>query len=115
MIKELICIVCPRGCHLEVDLDNNYAVKGNECKRGADYGLKELTNPTRVITSTIKISGGIHKRVPVKTDGAIPKGLNFKCMEVINKLEVTSPVKVGQIVVSNILDTGINVVISRDM
>ncbi|TDT67012.1 CxxC motif-containing protein [Hypnocyclicus thermotrophus] len=115
MVKKLICIVCPKGCHLKVDTDNDYKVTGNQCQRGVDYGVKELTNPTRIITSTIKIKGGIHKRVPVKTDKAIPKDMNFKCMEIINTLEVESPVKMGQIVAENILDTGANIVITRDM
>ncbi|MDN5304902.1 MAG: hypothetical protein PWP46_1788 [Fusobacteriaceae bacterium] len=115
MVKELICIVCPKGCHLKVDTDNDYKVTGNQCQRGVEYGVKELTNPTRIITSTIKIKGGIHKRVPVKTDKPIPKDMNFKCMEIINKLEVESPVKMGQVVAENILDTGANIVITRDM
>lgn len=115
MIKELICIVCPKGCHLKVDTDNDYKVTGNQCPRGIDYGVIELTKPTRVITSTIKIKGGIHKRVPVKTAGAIPKNLNFECMKLINSLEVESPVKVGQVLLKNILNTNIDLVITRDM
>lgn len=115
MIKELICIVCPKGCHLKVDTHNEYKVSGNQCQRGIDYGVVELTNPTRVVTSTIRIKGGIHKRVPVKTNGAIPKTLNFECMKIINSLEVEAPVKVGQIISKNILGTNIDLVITRDM
>ena len=57
-MKELICIVCPKGCHLRVDEDNGYAVTGNGCPRGAEYGKIELTHPTRVVTSTVKLPGG---------------------------------------------------------
>jgi len=114
-MKSLICIVCPIGCHIEVDEENDYRVTGNKCPRGAVYGKKELTAPTRVVTSTIKISGGIHNRVPVKTSSDIPKELNFKCMDLINKLEVKSPVKMGDIVSKNIFDTGVDIIITRNM
>ncbi|HAS79905.1 MAG TPA: molybdopterin oxidoreductase [Fusobacteriaceae bacterium] len=114
-MKKLICIVCPMGCHIEVDEENDYKVTGNKCPRGAIYGKKELTAPTRVVTSTIKISGGIHHRVPVKTAGDIPKELNFKCMDLISRLEVKSPVKMGDIVSKNVFNTGVDIVITRDM
>lgn len=114
-MKELICIVCPIGCHLEVDEENDYKTTGNKCPRGAVYGKKELTAPTRIVTSTIKIKGGIHNRVPVKTSSDIPKELNFKCMELISKLEVESPVRVGDIVAKNIFDTGVDIIITRNM
>ena len=114
-MKKLICIVCPMGCHIEVDEKNDYKTTGNQCPRGAVYGKKELTAPTRVVTSTIKISGGIHNRVPVKTDGDIPKELGFECMDIINKLSVKSPVKMGDIVATNIFGTGVNIVITRNM
>jgi CxxC motif-containing protein len=114
-MKELICIVCPMGCHLEVDVENDYKTTGNKCPRGAIYAKKELTAPTRVITSTIKITGGVHNRVPVKTNGDIPKELGPRCMELINVLSVESPVKVGDIVAKNIFNTGVDLVITRDM
>ena len=71
-MKELICIVCPKGCHLKVDEENGYAVTGNSCPRGAEYGKNELSNPTRMLTSTVCIEGGIYPRLPVKTSQAIP-------------------------------------------
>lgn len=115
MKKELICIVCPMGCHLEVDIDNDYAVTGNQCKRGIDYGKKELTNPTRTITSTVRITGGIYNRLPVKTDKEISKKLIIKVMELLDGIVVESPVKVGTILLEDILDTDVNIVASRSM
>lgn len=115
MKKELVCIVCPMGCHLEVDVENDYKVSGNLCPRGEKYGFEELTAPKRVITSTIKIKGGMHNRVPVKTDGSIPKELNIECMKLINSIEANGPVNMGDIVAENIFDTGVNIVITRDM
>lgn len=114
MKKEMICIVCPMGCHLSVDTDT-LAVTGNTCPRGEKYAKEELTCPKRVITSTVKISGGIHKRVPVKTNDSIPKELNFKCMELLNNVELVSPVKRGDVVIKDVLGTGVDVVVCRDM
>ena len=124
-MNEIICVVCPKGCRLKVEKnseekntqENNvdYNVTGNKCRRGIQYGINEMTAPKRVITSTVKITGGIHKRLPVMTNGAIPKELNFKCMDVINSIEVISPIKSGDIIVSNILDTGIDLVATRNM
>ena len=83
-MKELICIVCPKGCHLKVDEEHGWAVSGNSCEKGAEYGKIELTNPTRVITSTVEVAGGAHPRCPVKTDRPIPKGLIFEAMKTLD-------------------------------
>lgn len=115
MIKKLICIACPIGCHIEVDIENDYEVRGNQCKRGEAYGKKELTNPTRIITSTIIIKGGIYNRIPVKTDGEIPKDKIFDVMGELNEISVTSPIKCGDIIIENVCNTGINIVASRSM
>ena len=114
-MKELICIICPKGCHLKVDEENGCAVTGNGCARGAEYGKKEITDPTRVITSTVGITGGIYSRCPVKTDRPIPKKLIGDAMVLLRGLEITSPVKTGDVVVSDILGTGANFVATRDM
>lgn len=115
MKKEMVCIVCPIGCRMEVDIERDYKVTGNQCERGPVYAREELTAPKRVVTSTIKISGGLYNRVPIKTRGAIPKELVFKCMEEINKLEVRSPVKMGDVVLEDVLGTGIDIVTTRNM
>lgn len=114
-MEKLICIVCPVGCHLEVDVKDNYKVTGNTCPRGEVYGKEELVAPKRVVTSTVKIKGGIHNRVPVKTNGSIPKELVFKCMESLNSIELKSPVKVGDLVLKDVFGTGIDLVVTRDM
>ena len=114
-MTELICIVCPQGCHLKVDEENGYEVKGNSCPRGAEYGKKELVNPTRVITTTVAIEGGIYRRIPVKTAGDIPKGMIFDIMEEINKVVVKAPIKVGDVIIENVLGTGVNVVSAKTM
>lgn len=116
-MREMICIVCPKGCRLSVDErpDGEILVTGNSCNRGIPYAKKELTNPTRVVTSTVKITGGIHKRLPVKTSFDIPKYLNFAVMKELEKVEVQAPVKVGTVIVPNILGTGADIVATRNM
>lgn len=114
MKKELICISCPLGCHLTVDAENK-TVEGNTCKRGEVYGLNEVINPVRVITTTVKIEGSRLPVVPVKTNGAIPKKLNFEAMRVINEVICKAPVKVGDIIIKDILGTGIDVVAARSL
>ena len=114
-MKELICIVCPKGCHLKVDENNGYAVTGNGCPRGAEYGKAELTNPTRVVTSTVRIQGAALPRCPVKTNGAIPKGMIFDIMKALDEVSLTAPVTVGDVVIENVCGTGVNVVAARTM
>ena len=114
-MKELICIVCPKGCHLQVDENNDYAVTGNGCPRGAEYGRAELTHPTRVVTSTVRCTGGAYPRCPVKTDRPIPKELMFDCMKAINAATVKLPAHIGDVVIENLLNTGANVVVAANM
>lgn len=113
-MKDLICIICPRGCRLHVN-EKNYAVEGNYCPRGAQYGKNEISHPVRVLTSIVKIDGAIHSCCPVKTDAGIPKNLIFDAMKELQKVRLTSPVKTGQIVVKNILGTNVNWVVTKNM
>lgn len=112
MKKEFICIVCPRGCHITVDGDN---ITGYTCLRGLNYVKQEMVDPKRVVTSTIKVNNGNLKVVPVKTNGTISKDLIFKAMDEINKFSVEAPVHVGQVLIKNILDTGVDVVASKEI
>ena len=112
-MTELICICCPKGCHLTVDETNDYAVKGNSCERGAEYGRAELLHPTRVVTSTVIAVNGVHPRCPVKTDRPIPKESMFAVMEALNDITVTAPISAGQVIVPNICGTGANIIACR--
>ncbi len=114
-MKELICIGCPNGCLLQVDEEKDFKVTGNKCLIGERYGKEELINPVRTLTSTVRISHAIHPLLPVRTDKAIPKSLLLKAMEEINLIQVNAPVKMGDIVLENIFDTGANVIASRSM
>ncbi len=116
---ELVCIVCPMGCRLTLTKDdhapNGYIIEGNVCKRGDDYAIKEMTNPTRMLPTTVKIKDGFISRLPVRTTEAIPKDLIFKAMEEINSVEVEAPVKCGDVVIENILGTGSDIIATRSM
>ncbi|NLM19730.1 MAG: DUF1667 domain-containing protein [Clostridiaceae bacterium] len=115
MVQEIICIVCPRGCHLKVDPENDYEVTGNACPRGISYGKAELKNPTRVITSTVKIKGADLTRCPVKTNKAVPKAKMQEVMELINGVTLKAPVKVGDVIIERLLDTDASLVVCRDI
>jgi len=114
-MKELICIVCPRGCHLEVDEERDYQTSGNHCDRGVEYARSELISPVRTITSTVKILGGCYPRLPVKTSSAIPKALMTEAMKIINTVCVTAPVRTGDILVKNIVNSGADLIATRSM
>ena len=118
MTRELTCIVCPKGCQLKVELDNNdskkvLSVEGYTCKRGLAYAETECTAPMRTLTTTAPVRGG--GVVPVKTDKPVPKELLFECMTVVNAARVSPDAKLGDVVVENILGTGANVVTTRNV
>jgi CxxC motif-containing protein/NADPH-dependent 2,4-dienoyl-CoA reductase/sulfur reductase-like enzyme len=112
---ELVCIVCPQGCRLKVDPANNHEVSGQTCKRGEAYGRQEIASPTRVITSTVCISGAELLRMPVKTDAPIPKEKIFEAMKLLDELEVKGPVERGTVIVKDICGTGVNFVSTRSL
>ncbi|MBD7910082.1 MULTISPECIES: DUF1667 domain-containing protein [Clostridium] len=114
MERELICICCPKGCHLKVEEDT-LKVSGNTCPRGAEYGVNEVTNPVRIITSTVKVNGREVQVVPVKTQKPIPKGLTMRCMEEINRISVNAPVKIGDVLIKDVLQTGVDVVATKNV
>lgn len=115
--RDLICVSCPIGCAITVELDDNgqvLTVTGNTCKRGDSYARQECTHPERMLTSTVKVEKGRMPVVPVKSSKPIPKELLFDCMTEINKVVVTAPVKIGDVVLENILNTGANIVATNE-
>ena len=114
--KSLICINCPLGCPLVVDVENGQVVKvmGNTCKRGEIYAVKEITAPARTVTSTVRVKNGERPVVAVRTKTDIPKDKIFACMEAINAVEITAPVKIGDVVIADVCGTGVDVVASAN-
>lgn len=112
-MRELVCIVCPRGCHMKVDEDLN--VTGNSCPRGAQYAKAELTHPTRVVTSTVRLTGARYSRLPVKTSAPVPKELIGKVLAELESVTASAPVKVGDVIIKDVLSTGADVVATREL
>ena len=116
-MRELTCIGCPMGCLLEVTLEDGKVVdvKGNTCLRGKTYAEKECTNPTRIVTSSVKVKDGEIAAVSVKTEADIPKNAIFKCVEELRGVVVPAPVKVGDVVVKDIAGTGVNIIATKSV
>ena len=114
---NLICIGCPLGCPLTVEMEGNEvkSVAGNTCPRGDAYAKKELTNPTRIVTSTVRVAGGKLAMVSVKTESDIPKGKIFDCVKALKEVEVNAPVKIGDVIVENVAGTGVNIIATKNV
>lgn len=115
-IRELTCISCPLGCPLKVEIDEAgrvTKVTGNTCKRGEEYGTREVTAPVRMVTSTVRVKGGAAPVVPVRTRTDIPKEKIFDCMEAIRQTEKAAPVQLGEVVIKNVAETGVDVIATR--
>lgn len=116
-VRELTCIGCPLGCSITVTMNEIEVVfvTGNTCPRGDAYARKEVTNPTRIVTSTVRVKNGVSPMVNVKTASDIPKNKIFECANALKEVVVTAPVKIGDIVLSNVAGTGVNVVAAKNI
>jgi len=107
MTKNFTCIVCPMGCNLSVthNTDGSVSVSGNTCPRGEEYGKNEMTNPVRVITTTVRCSDGTI--IPVKTNRPIPKDKINDCMKIINKCNPPLPISVGDVIIKDVFGSDV--------
>ena len=112
MKLEHVCTVCPLGCHIVVE---DSEVSGNQCERGYNYIMDEIIAPKRSISSTVRITGSTHRRLPVKTNIPIPKDLIIQAVEQLNAIEVTAPIAMGDVVLAKVLETDASFVASRSM
>lgn len=110
--KELICIGCPMGCPIVVEMEDGkvLSVTGNTCPRGESYARKEVTNPTRIVTTTVRVDGGKVPMINVKTEQDIPKDKIFECIAALRGVTMKAPVNIGDIILENVADTGVNIV-----
>lgn len=115
--RELTCIGCPLGCALTVEMNGGevVSVTGNTCKRGDDYARKEVTNPTRIVTSSVKVEDGSLAAVSVKTKEDIPKGKIFDCVKALKDVCVKAPVAIGDVVLADVAGTGIDVIATKNV
>ena len=114
-VRNLTCIVCPKGCDLAVlrDADGILIIKGNECEHGHVYALEEMTAPVRVLTTTVALRGGRLPLLPVRSSAPLPRERLMACMEVIAGVVATPPLGRGAPVVRYILGTGVDMVATR--
>lgn len=111
-MREFTCIVCPNGCSLSID--ENLNVNGNMCLRGKQFAINEVTNPTRTITSTCKTLFKDAPVIAVKSNGEIRKDDINKVIEEINKVTINKRMKIGDKVIENVLNSGVDIVISSN-
>jgi len=111
---KLTCIICPRGCEMEVEEKNGqWTVTGNECKRGEDYAVQEARNPVRTLTTSLPVTGGDYEMVSVKTAAPIPKGKITEAIKALEGMTVNAPIEVGQCLFPDIAGTGVDIVATR--
>jgi CxxC motif-containing protein len=117
MNRELICIGCPMGCRLNVALEGDkfLAVTGNSCHKGVDYARNECTNPTRMFTTTVIIRGAMYPLLSVRTTKPVPKAMVKKCVDYLRRVRVETPVKAGQVIMKNILNTKADIIATKDL
>ena len=113
--KELICIGCPMGCSITVTIEkeNIVDIQGYTCPKGKAYAEKEVTNPTRIVTSTVKVLDGERKFTSVKTKEDIPKDQIFSVMREINQIHAKAPIAIGEVLLENVAGTGVDIVATK--
>ncbi|MBO4616934.1 MAG: DUF1667 domain-containing protein [Lachnospiraceae bacterium] len=117
--KNLTCIGCPMGCALTVTYEpgnrDSVKVTGNTCKKGELYAIDEVTNPTRIVTGTVRVSNRKNLVASVKTKDVIPKSKIFDVAHELMKISVEAPAKIGDVVVKDICGTGSDLIITRNV
>jgi CxxC motif-containing protein len=117
-LEKIICLGCPLGCIVKLTLDhenNVINVAGNKCKEGEKFAVNELRNPVRVLTATVLTQQSIQPLLPVKTDKPIDKKLLRQSMLLLAKVRTKPPIRMGDVIVSNLLNTKANIVATRDL
>lgn len=115
--KTLTCVACPKGCEITVEYEDDEIldIKGNDCPQGESYAKEEIVAPTRILPTTIKVKNGALPLCPVKTTKQIPLENMFAAMKIIGEKEIDAPIEMGEVLIENILDTGADIVATRDM
>ena len=114
--KKIICITCPKGCEAEVSKEGDaILIKGKICKKGKGHFTQEFTEPMRTLTSTVLAEGTSPRRLPVRTRGPIPRKDLFRAMDIVVQTRVKPPVKIGEVIIPNLLGTGVDLISSDDL
>lgn len=117
MKQEMICITCPMSCHLLIEVEGKQVIEvtGNTCPRGKEYAINEMTNPVRVLTSTVIIENALYPRLPVITSKPIPKDKMMDVMREIDKIKVQAPINVKDVIIQDVCSLGVDILASRSM
>ncbi len=112
---KVTCIVCPLGCSIDIKTENNEIIQisGNDCKRGIDFAKAEFYNPQRMVTTMVSLNYGEFPFLPVISESEIPKKNLKDCIQLLQSLIVKAPIKMGDIIIENILGTGINIIAAK--
>ncbi|ADD09336.1 DUF1667 domain-containing protein [Candidatus Aciduliprofundum boonei] len=115
-LYRFTCIICPLGCYIEAELNgSDLKIRGCRCSRGEEWVREEILEPKRIVMSVVKVKNGEYPIVSVKTDKPVPKDMIRKIMKYLSNVEALAPIKVGDIVVENILDLGVNIIATRNV
>jgi CxxC motif-containing protein len=112
---RIICVACPKGCLLRINRGETIVVSEQGCKRGEQYAVQEMTDPRRMVATTVRIQSKSHALLPVYTSAPIPKAKIQPLLYELRKINLSAPVKMGQVVLKDALGTGIDVFASRDI
>ena len=114
MKRNLICIICPRGCALTADItDSGVSVTGNACPKGEEYAINECTNPVRTVTATVRVSNREDTMVSVKTATPVRKDAMMDVMAHLRSIQVEAPLSIGQVIAQNIC--GADIIVTKDV
>ena len=115
--RDLICIRCPLGCPIHVELEDGAvtSVTGNTCPRGEAYARKEVTAPTRIVTSTVRVNGGIFPMVSCKTANDVPKQTVIDVSRALENITIDAPIAIGDIILANVCGTGVDIIATRNV
>lgn len=114
--REYTCIVCPKSCHGTLTVDGDtFKTENFGCKNGERYAINEYTDPKRVLTTTVTLNDGLFHLLPVVSDGEISRKVFKDCLDALYDISVDAPVSAGDVIVKNILDTGVDIVAARSI
>ncbi|MFX1499526.1 MAG: DUF1667 domain-containing protein [Promethearchaeota archaeon] len=115
-IKTIRCIVCPTGCLVHVkNVNGELIIEGHSCKRGEEYAREEFIAPKRILTTTMRVEKGFLPLIPVRSDKPIPKEKLEETLKLIAETKTKAPIKMGDILINNLLGLEINIIASRDL
>ena len=114
--KEIRCIICPTGCLIHVKaINGELIIEGHSCKRGEEYSREEFISPKRILTTTMRVENGFLPLIPVRSDKPIPKDKLEDTLRKIASIVSKAPIKMGDILIENVLGLNTNIIASRDL